>query len=1028
MKFKFKIQDYQTQAVKNTTDVFVGQPCLEAAKYRRDLGTNPFSLPNSSGQLSADLHTEGEDEGYRNADIRLDNEQLLKNLQTIQSRGDIPLSKKLSREDGLGAVNLDIEMETGTGKTYVYIKTMFELNRLYGWSKFIVVVPSIAIREGVAKSFSMLEDHFMELYGKKARWFIYNSANLNQLDQFSQDAALNVMIINTQAFAASLKEDGRSKESRIIYEKRDEFASRRPIDVIAANRPIIIRDEPQKMEGTATQTALKKFRPLFVLNYSATHRIKHDTVYALDALDAYREKLVKRIKVIGFELKNLSGTNSYMYLDDIVLSPTQPPVARIEIEVKSSGGAPRRTIRKFGQNDSLYVASNHLTAYKDFVIAEIIPGNANDPVGYVRFTNNIVLRKGEVFGDDSEKHMQRVQIRETIKTHFEKERELFEKGIKCLSLFFIDEVARYRAYGEDGEEIKGELQKIFEEEYNEVKKEQLELFTKKYNEYVSRFTAEETHRGYFSIDKKGRMVDTKVKRGGEGSEDASDYDLILRDKERLLSFDEPTRFIFSHSALREGWDNPNVFQICTLRHGESEISKRQEVGRGLRICVDKDGVRQDQERLGEEVHNLNVLTVITNESYTNFTSALQSEIKVNMRQRATKATSHYFEGKTIVVNGQDHVINNGEASRIMVYLEDNRYVDENGLITPAYHTDLANNTLKLFSEALAPMGEEIIRLINSIFDPSVLEKAIEDGAQTKIPKQQLNENFEKDEFKALWNEINHQYVYTVSYNSDELIKHAITHLNSKELTVPRLSYIRKAGIQTPENPDGFGDETSTADYLSNVSTTTVKYDLVGQIAKGANITRLSAVKILKGLLPEKIALFRNNPEEFIRKSTQIIREQKATMIVEHIHYETTKDTYDSGIFTVSSHAEVSKAYGAKKHITDYVIADSEVERNFAKELDGAEEVTVYAKLPRCFAIPTPVGNYAPDWAIAMQKGKVKHIFFVAETKGTLDSMKLSVIENAKIRCCEKLFDEMSNKKVRYHKVTSFKDLMDAMEQ
>lgn len=440
MKFKFKIQQYQTDAVENTTAVFAGQPNQDPSHYRRDLGKLKV------GTMCEML----DDDGYRNADLELDSKQLLENLHSVQTAAGVPLSKTLSRIDGLGAVNLDIEMETGTGKTYVYIKTMFELNKLYGWSKFIVVVPSIAIREGVAKSFRMLEEHFMEHYGKKARWFVYNSSNLNQLDQFSQDAGLNVMIINTQAFAASLKEGGRSKESRIIYSKRDEFASRRPIDVIAANCPIIIMDEPQKMEGAATQSALKKFNPLFVLNYSATHKTKHDTIYALDALDAFRERLVKRIRVVGFELKNLRGTNGYMYLDDIVLSPKKPPMARIEIEVKNASGEPRRHVKTFGVGDSLFVESNELLEYKGYTVSEICPGTDRQPVGYVVFTNGQTIVKGEVIGAQNELHLQRVQIRETIKAHFEKERELFKKGIKCLSLFFIDEVAKYRSYDEDG--------------------------------------------------------------------------------------------------------------------------------------------------------------------------------------------------------------------------------------------------------------------------------------------------------------------------------------------------------------------------------------------------------------------------------------------------------------------------------------------------------------------------------------------------------------------------------------------------
>ena len=562
MKFKFKIQQYQTEAVENTVNVFAGQPAQQGQKgYRIDLGKRAQTIA-----------FEGEDSGYSNGEIVLTNEQILDNIRDIQVAQLIQPSTSLAK--GQGRVSLDIEMETGTGKTYVYIKTMFELNRRYGWCKFIVVVPSIAIREGVAKSFSMLEDHFMEHYGKKARWFVYNSSNLQQLDQFSQDSSISIMIINTQAFAASMKEGARNKESRIIYSKRDEFASRRPIDVIAANRPIIIMDEPQKMEGEATQTALKKFNPLFTLNYSATHKTKHDTIYALDAYDAYKERLVKRIQVQGFEIKNLRGTSHYLYLDGIELSPKHPPVARIELETRNAAGAIRREIKKFDVGDDLRAESG-LAEYEGFTVTEINPRGR----GYVTFLNGTTISCGEVIGDSNEEAMQRVQIRETIRAHFEKEKELFNRGIKCLSLFFIDEVANYRQYDEEGNEVKGKFQRIFEEEYARLVNKYITVFDTDYDKYLRRFRPYETHRGYFSIDKKGRSVNSTVKRGSDMSDDISAYDLILKNKERLLSFEEPTRFIFSHSALREGWDNPNVFQICTLRHSNSTTAKRQEVGR-----------------------------------------------------------------------------------------------------------------------------------------------------------------------------------------------------------------------------------------------------------------------------------------------------------------------------------------------------------------------------------------------------------------------------------------------------------------
>lgn len=1006
MKFKFKIQQYQTDAVENTVAVFRGQPSHTLSTYRRDLGTY---------QNQRIIYKE-EEAGYGNHRLELDKQTILRNIRSIQNLYDIVPSETLSK--GVAPVNLDIEMETGTGKTYVYIKTMFELNKQYGWSKFIVVVPSIAIREGVAKSFTMLEEHFMELYAKKARWFVYDSSNLQQLDSFSSDSGLCVMIINTQAFAASMKEGGRSKESRIIYSKRDEFGSRRPIDVIAVNNPIVIMDEPQKMEGDATQAGIKRFNPLFVLNYSATHKTKHDTVYALDALDAYRQQLVKRIHVKGFELKNLRGTSGYMYLDSIELSPKRPPMARIEIETKTASGTIVRKTKTFGTGDSLREESG-LAEYEGFTVSEI---NAK---GYVTFLNGVTLRRGEVTGDTNELTMQRVQIRETIKSHFEKERQLFKRGIKCLSLFFIDEVAKYKSYDEEGNEVKGVFQKIFEEEYARLVSEEFHIWDEDYNEYLRRFVPQEVHRGYFSIDKKtNRVIDGKVEKKTGLSDDISAYDLILKNKERLLSFDEPTRFIFSHSALREGWDNPNVFQICTLRHSNSTTAKRQEVGRGLRLCVDKNGVRMDKELLGDDVHEINKLTVIANESYADFTSALQKETREVLRERAAKATVAYFTGKQIKIGEELHTIDELEASRIIIYLEDNGYIDEDKHITPEYRGAIASGNVAPLPPKLQPIAEGVTRLINSIFDPKALDDMVVEE-KTTIRENQLNENFGKEEFQALWKEINHQYVYTVSYDSEELIEKVILHINA-ELDVKQLRYIMVEGTQDEKQVTEFGDTRSQSHLLTDVCTSTVRYDLVGDIAKGANLTRRTVVKILQGIKESKLYLFKNNPEEFIRKVISIIKEQKSTMIVETIHYNMTEGKYDSNIFTVKSKMDFDKAYEAKKHITDYVFSDSKGERQFAHDLDEAKEVVVYAKLPRTFQIPTPVGNYAPDWAIAMEVDGIKHIFFIAETKGTMGSMEIRGIEKAKIECAEKLYNSISTAKVKYHKVTSYSDLLDEM--
>lgn len=1006
MKFQFKIQGYQTEAVEDTVNVFRGQPKRDPKHYRRDIGKI----------AKGTLFSEDEEAGYRNADVELSKKQLLDNIREMQVRNQIVPSTSLA--PGHGVVNLDIEMETGTGKTYVYIKTMFELNKQYGWSKFIIVVPSIAIREGVAKSFRMLEDHFMELYGKKARWFIYNSERLTELDNFSKDSGIQVMIINTQAFARDFKEGAKNKASLKIYDKPDSFGSRRPIDVIAANRPIIIMDEPQKMEGAATQSALAKFKPLFVLNYSATHKTKHDTIYALDAYDAYKEQLVKRIQVQGFEVKNLKGTSGYMYIDGMVLSPKRPPEVRIELECKRKDGSIRREIRKFGVNDSLAAASG-LAQYNDFVITDINPRGR----GSVTFLNGDTLYCGEVVGDTNEEAMQRVQIRQTIIAHLTKEKELFNRGIKCLSLFFIDEVSHYRQYDEDGNEVKGKFQKIFEEEYARIINDFITVFDTPYDMYLRRFKPYETHKGYFSIDKKGRTVNSETKRGSDISDDISAYDLILKNKERLLSFEEPTRFIFSHSALREGWDNPNVFQICTLRHSNSTTAKRQEVGRGLRICVDKNGIRQDKELLGEDVHEVNQLTVIANESYTDFTTALQRETREALRDRVTAASQDYFIGKVVVdSNGEKHTIDLMDATLILGYLYQSGYVTRNGNLTPKYHADAKADELMILPEdsPIKNIEAGMQKLIAGIFNPKVLEDMVEEVAPTTSANE-LNDNFSDKRFQKLWNEINHKYVYTVHYDSEELIEKTIANLK-KNLTVTKLQYVMVTGEQDKDNVTEFGNTKSTTRELTDVSTSSVPYDVVGDIARGARLTRRTVVKILKGI-GMKALLFKNNPEEFIRNVIKVIRDEKATMIVDHITYNPTKaEPYDSTIFVPERRLNVNKAIELSKHITPYVAYDSDGEKKFAEGLQGDTQVVVFAKLPRKLKIPTPVGYYAPDWAIVFEDGAVRHIFFVAETKGSLDKMELRGVELAKTECAKRLFNSISTNTTRYGVVDKFENL------
>lgn len=1037
MKFNFKIQQYQTDAVESIVDVFKGQPYADPVNYRRDIGKvvkkNTYSqmsfITDDYDQMEFDNMDEADDSGFKNELVALSDANLFSNIKMVQQNNNVKQSVELINP--LGRCSLDVEMETGTGKTYVYIKTMYELNKLYGWTKFIVVVPSIAIREGVKKSFEITQDHFMEQYHKKVRFFIYNSSNLNQLDAFSSNSGINVMIINMQAFNTSMKEGGKSKEARIIYDKRDEFGSRRPIDVIKANNPIIILDEPQKMGGDATQKALKNFNPLFCLNFSATHAQHHNLVYALDAVDAYNQRLVKKIEVKGFQVKNFRGTDKYMYLENIIVSPKHPPRAKIEFEIKYNNSI-NREARILDVDDNIYELSKYMQQYEGYRVSEI------DPIsGSVTFTNGEVIKKGDVVGDISEQDMRRIQIRETIMSHLEKEEELFEKGIKTLSLFFIDEVSKYRQYGEDGEEALGEYGVMFEQEYNAITNDYITLFDTPYQKYLKSIDAHDTHKGYFSIDKKGRAVNSDVKRGADFSDDISAYDLIMKNKERLLSFEEPTRFIFSHSALREGWDNPNVFQICTLKHSDSTTMKRQEVGRGLRLCVDSNGFRMDEQSLGKDlVHKINKLTVIASESYKEFVTVLQKQIKEVLYERPTKASIDYFVDKTILIEGIPHKIERAQAVRIYQYLVANHYVDENEHVTEQYQVDLENNTLAPLSDELKPLAEGIHKLIQSVYNDKILDDMIGDGNETKVPNNELNENFAKKEFQTLWGYINHKYAYTVDFDSKELIQKSIEHIDS-ELFVSELQYTvsyseQKSDVNADMIKEGesFYGEKSKTKKLKHAQTSQIRYDLIGKVAEGTLLTRKTVAAILMGIHPLKFAMYQNNPEEFITKVIRLIKEQKASMIVEHISYDQLEGKYESNIFTAEKHATVDKAFRAQKHIQDYVFtdgtADKSIERKFAESLEGADEVCVYAKLPKGFSIPTPVGNYSPDWAIAFNEGTVKHIFFVAETKGTMETLELRPIEKAKISCARKLFNEISTDNVVYHDVDSYQELLNVM--
>lgn len=1044
MKIKFKSQAYQTAAVDAVVDCFVGQPKINPLNYRLDKGVQQQTAQQSNLELDSD-------DGFRNADIKLDEAALLHNIQQVQSRQNLPVSSSLNeftlkndrkkiiepakaayikQARAISSVHLDVEMETGTGKTYCYIKTMFEMSQRYGWNKFIIVVPSIAIREGVVKSLQMTADHFTDSYSKKARFFTYNSKQLHELESFSSDSGINVMVINIQAFNAT------GKDNRRIYEELDDFQSRRPIDVISKNRPILFLDEPQKMEGDKTLEALAQFKPLMVIRYSATHKTNHLKIHRLDALDAYNQKLVKKIAVRGISVKGQGGTASFLYLENIEISK-QAPKAWIEMEMKQASGKVVKKRKKIGKGDNLHDLSNELDEYKGYVVADI---NANTDT--LEFTNGVTLTAGDAHGDIDEAVRRRIQIRETIKAHLEKEEQLFNQGIKVLSLFFIDEVAKYRDY--DAPDNKGLYATMFEEEYTEqvaYKLCELEL-NPEYHAYLKSIQVEATHEGYFSIDKKGKMVDSLKASASEKKEstDVNAYDLILKDKEALLSLPNPNdgdealakkslRFIFSHSALREGWDNPNVFTICMLKNSDNTVSRRQEVGRGLRISVNQQGERQDQP---STVHDINVLTVVASESYQDFVSNLQTEIADTLAARPRKADKAYFNGKTLITESGEVLVTELMANQIYRYLMKNDFTNDADEITPEYHAAKAEGTLPELPVELQPYTEAILKLVDGVFDVNQMPE-LGDGRKPKINP--LNDNFNKKEFKELWNRINKKAVYKVDFDSNELVKNAIAAIN-KELKVTELTYRVEAGYlkgsltdETLRDGKGFALKETYDDQSSGSIYSTVSYDLLGKIGEATVLTRKTVAEILSGIEDYQFDLFKKNPEQFIAEVSRLIKEQKASIIINKLSYDETGQTFGSDIFTASqSKQDFTKATSPlKRHIYDYVITDSKVEKDFAEKLDVSDEVVVYAKLPGGFFIPTPVGDYNPDWAISFKEGSVKHVYFIAETKGSMSSLDLRGIEGGKIKCARKFFEKLETvtdgEKVKYDVVTDYDKLM-----
>lgn len=1018
MKLQFKHQKFQEDAARAVCDVFTGQP-LASRSYVVD----PGKSADGQGTLI-------NIEGFANEPLvnSLTPEVMLSRITKMQRDQQIKPSEELV---GPG-INLTIEMETGVGKTYTYIKTIYELNKLYGWCKFIIVVPSIAIREGVYKSFQVTQEHFKAEYGKTIRFFIYNSAKLSDISHFAQDSAINCMIINSQAFNA------KGADARRIYMELDEFRSRRPIDVIARTNPILIIDEPQSVEGKQTKERLKEFHPLMTLRYSATHRADsiYNMVYRLDAVEAYNQQLVKKIAVKAVHTTGTTGTSAYLYLQDLVLSPSKPPQAVLEFEVRGKDKI-RREVRRLNEGDNIYELSQYnresdgIEAYRDRYVIKSIDGRDNS----VEFVNGIKLYAGDASGiDETDEYIRRLQIRETIITHLQRERELFQRGIKVLSLFFIDEVANYKVY-EGSTPMNGKYADIFEEEYRIAVQEFIDdmVTSEAYKAYLRGIAAEATHAGYFSIDKKSKqIINGKIDKKENRSDDTDAYDLIMKNKERLLSFDEPVRFIFSHSALREGWDNPNVFQICTLKQSSADVRKRQEVGRGLRLCVNQEGERQDVAVLGGEVQKINVLTVVASESYDSFAKALQTEYAEAVADRPRQITDELFIGKVVHnARGEEKILSNEDASEIIFFMAGNQYIDpRKKMLTDKYYDDKTAGKLAM-PDSMAEFRDDIIKIVDSIYDPTRVKP--ENSRSNTISLHLDEEKLKRKEFQELWKRINTKTAYIVDFDTDELIRKSIQAVDA-DLRVSKIFAVIESGamgnIKSKEallEGSAFSKATrDTDDNFDSLASTRVKYDLVGKIVSETGLTRDAVAKILKGINAEKFAMFKVNPEEFIIKVSTLINEQKATIIVQQIVYNKLDESFDTSIFTqheMKGQLGVN-AMETAKHLYDYLIFDSkDTEQKFAEELEAATEVVLYVKLPSGFYINTPVGKYNPDWAIAFDSERVKHVYFVAETKGDLSSLQLREIEKAKIQCARKHFKAISTDAVEYDHISCYSDLL-----
>lgn len=962
LKFKFdsKLQ-FQLDAINSIVDLFEGQPTAES------IIKNTFE--KKKGELI--------DFSYVGNNLVLDPEDILNNLKKVQDNNDLEISKKL---EGL---NFSVEMETGTGKTYVYLRTIFELNKKYGFKKFIIVVPSIAIKEGVLKSISITKDHFQELYEKTPfNHYVYDPKNINNISSFAKNNNIQILVINIDAFRKTVENVDDESKANIIHRTRDQLQGRKPIEYIQAVNPIVIIDEPQSVDNTEkAQDAIKTLNPLFILRYSATHKELYNLTYSLDAIKAYDNRLVKKIQVTSV-IGDITGNKAFVKL--ISTDNKNGIKAKLSIRHFSSGVIKEKNITVKNGSD-LYDLSNNHEVYKNGYLVRVI--DCTPKQEYIEFVNGLRVNINQET-DNNNDDIQKAQMRATIQQHLDNELKLKKHGLKVLSLFFIDKVSNYRYYDEENNPKKGKFAEWFTEIFTELinKIEYKELKKELYNNFEL-YDIAKIHDGYFAQDKKGVWTDTN----GNTIADNSIYDKIMKNKEQLLNFDEPLRFIFSHSALKEGWDNPNVFQICTLNETKSVFKKRQEIGRGLRLPVNQKG-----DRIKDS--DINRLTVIANESYESFCSTLQSEYQKDGIEFG-KISTVAFKNIEIVLHTGNEKIGSKVSEELFSNLVEKGYLDENGYITSKFRPN-DNDFILDVNDKFKPLDWKIIDVLKNHLITSRIENTLKKGYR------KLNKEVYLDpEFKELWNRISQKTTYSVNYNTEELVKNVIKRFNNSEKIKPLKIHIQSADVNIQKKGiEGKLNREESQYFFENIYIPDILSILDKELEY--KITRKALAEMI--LKSERLKELMINPQEFIKQLIIIIKNELNKLIVDGIKYEKIENDYfEMRKFEIDEVKEyfIDKVINCKHNIYDIVEYDSEIERRFAESLDRMPEVRLFIKLPPWFKIQTPLGSYNPDWAIVKHNDQT--LYLVKETKGTLDYYKLRNSEDQKIYCGKAHFNALN---------------------